>query len=46
MNLVIADRRDQTDGTAAAFLQKVNSPIPIVLVAWSVRFQYSWSKTH
>lgn len=41
MNLFIADRRDQTDGTAAAFLQKVNSPIPIVLVAWSERFKFN-----
>jgi len=31
--VIVADKRDRTDGTAHNFLQRVNSPVPIVLVS-------------
>lgn len=40
--MIVVDRRDITDGSAAALLQKVQSPIPIVLVAWSHRFKFNY----
>lgn len=41
MSVIVADKRDITDGVAASFLQQVNSPTPIVLVAWSERFKFN-----
>jgi hypothetical protein len=42
MKLIVADKREITDGSAAQMLERVNSPIPIMLIAWSERFKFNY----
>lgn len=42
MSVIVADRRNVTDGSAAQFLEQVKSNIPIVLVAWSHNFKFNY----
>lgn len=40
--VIVVDKREITDGSAAQMLEQVNSPIPIVLIAWSERFKFNY----
>jgi hypothetical protein len=41
MSVIVSDKNGVTDGSAHAMLQQINSPIPIVLVAWSENFVFN-----
>lgn len=43
MSLIVANATNNTDGTAAALLSRVNSPIPIVLVSRADDFKFNES---
>lgn len=41
MSIVVADRRGHTDGSAARFLEQVQSPVPIVLMSRTQNFRFN-----